>query len=403
MGETRKRRFENLIGGKRRQTLVSVLFGLGLVALATWAIGRWDTGRIAASARDEQVLVVRNALDSIDEDFRSLQEAMLQEARGLANDPGIVLNLRRVRAGDRSGEEGVVRAMAAYTLPDHGSVEVYDQQPRLVGWSGLSMPLDASPSEPGFLELSQTSLAFDGDRHAALVVWWPVRDGTDIIGAVRVLRMIVKHVPVRNEFLKDYTLDGEWSRMTGLSVHVDLAPGDVRAVDDPEYSRLLLALDGDVLVHVAVTPPTVDQLAGSLRKRYTDVVYFWLVIAMSVMLMALGRWSVGERPDETEARRPLYRFGVFASCLVAARYFLLAIEVPSRWQLGKAPLSPLFDPQHLASDFGLGLMRTSGDLLLTSILAVIMSLVFVRATEPVRLRAKDRKRIGPAGSDFRSS
>lgn len=72
-----------------------------------------------------------------------------------------------------------------------------------------------------------------------------------------------------------------------------------------------------------------------------------------------------------------------------ARYLLLVLDVPNRWQRGRTPLAPLFDPAHLASAFGGGLMRSIGDLLLTALFALGFALGIWRVVAECRRNTSD--------------
>ncbi len=367
-----------------KRGMVIVLTVLAVLAAATWGIGTWNRLRLSDELSNAQLASAQEALDLIEAEFREIQNSMVREARNLASDARVIRALRNLRTGSGDGEEEIIRMLAGYTLVENGAIEIYDQQPRLIGWAGSSIPIDPAPSEVNFLESYQSSLAFDGDRYSALVVWWPIRDGVESVGAVRIIRMIVRHVPVRNEYLRDYTLDEEWSRLTTLSVRVTLDPKGPFDPSESRFARTLRGADGRTLARAHVTPPSERRLLRDARNRYLDLLFLWFAIALGVILFAIGRWTVHLRVEPESPLRGVVRFSVFLAAVAAVRYGLLAMNIPGRWQQGKAPLSPLFDPQHLASGIGGGFMQTSGDLLVSALFAVLIAAVFVRATESVR-------------------
>ncbi|GMQ81634.1 MAG: ATP-binding protein [Rhodothermia bacterium] len=373
--------------------LVSGLFRLSLGALAllavvTWGFGQLGRARLMNDLTNAQLVTVQDALDQVENKFRQIQGSMVDEARALAGDPRLIRALRIARTGDRKGEEAIVRMMSVYRLRDQGAVEIYDQQPRLIGWAGASFPIDSAPSEPNFLDSYQSSLAVDGDRYSALVIWWPIRDGIETVGAVRVLRMIVQHVPVRNEFLRDYTLDEEWSRLTTYPVRVDLMPESAFDPGESRFSRMLQGADGRTLVRVYVAPPSEKRLISQQRTNNLNLVYLWVTVALLIVLLIAARWTLRPGSDDESVMKPVIRFLIFLPVIFGIRFTFLALEIPARWQTGKAPLSPLFDPQHLASGYGGGLMQTSGDLLISALMTVIIAVLFVRVTERVRRAAR---------------
>ncbi len=61
----------------------------------------------------------------------------------------------------------------------------------------------------------------------------------------------------------------------------------------------------------------------------------------------------------------MWRFGVGVAALVGLRALLLALDVPGRWQTGRAPLAPLFSPERYGLVLFGGAARSLGDLLVT--------------------------------------
>ena len=364
------------------------LLGLVLLSAITWGIGQLGRARLADDLTNARRVAVQNALDQVEDEFQKIQASMMDEASALASNPRLIRALRIARTGNRDGEEAIVRMMAAYELRDQGAIEIYDQQPRLMGWAGASIPMDSAPSETNFLDSYQSALAFDGDRHSALVIWWPIRDGIETVGAVRVLRMIVQHVPVRNEFLRDYTLDEEWSRMTTYPVSVELMPEPGFDPSESRFSRTLQGADGRTLIRVHVAPPSDHRLVSQQKTQNLNLVYLWVTMALVVVLFGAARWTLRPGSNEESAMKPVGRFLIFLPAIASIRYAFLALEVPARWQTGKASLAPLFDPQHLASEYGHGLMQTSGDLLLSALMTVVIAVLFVRVTARVRTAAR---------------
>jgi signal transduction histidine kinase len=367
----------------RLRVLLILLALIGAAALATWFFQIQALDRTENRTTELQREAVAEALQKIEDAFDEMHDSMYREGQSLARDDRVIRSLRLLRSGDESGKEGLARIMSSYPLREYRAIELYDPQPRLVGWSGASMPMDNAPASSAFLDRPQTGIATDGGIYSALVVWMPVLDGVETIGAVRVLRMIVEHVPVRNKYLRDYTLDEEWSRLTGLPVTVDLMSSDDQSESGGSWSEVLTGLDGNPVARVAVTPPEADALAARVTTLYTDILFFWLTLAIGLILGWLWRWNLSSYREDSDVGS-LMRFLSFLVMTVSARYILIWAEVPARWQRGKSPLAPLFDPQHLASGYGFGILATTGDLLLTAAFAVMVILLLVRITEPLR-------------------
>jgi signal transduction histidine kinase len=355
--------------------------GFFLLAMAaTWGLQTWRVSHVAATAQEQQETVVAEVLVDIERQFNDIQRELLARAQALAEDPVVVRALRtRLLGNATQGTHTLIRFFADLDLPDRTAVELYDPAQQLVVWNGFSLPLDEAPQRPRFTETVQTAIAEDADWRQGLVVWYPVRDGVRVLGAVRVVELVYARTPIRNQYLRNYRLGDTWQRQTGLSVSVMFEQPLPEEMPVEGQARYLQGLDGTILGRVTVTPPTPERLVESTRTRYGDVLAFWTTLLMG-WLMA-GLWSWYRAADQkTKKRGSLHaggRFAVVALAWWGLRYALLALNVPARWQTGKAPLSPLFDPAHLASTLGNGLMRSTGDFFLTALFTLLFAFAFL--------------------------
>ncbi len=381
---------------------------LGLLVL-TWAGRGLYVAHVARTVEARQHRAVSQAYAWIEQEFAGLQEALAVRARAVAEAGEVVRTLRRLqRDGDVTAGEHLVRVVAALELPERTSVEVYDPMPRRLAWNGFAMPMDDAPASSRFLEDVQVTLARDGDKRAALVVWWPVREGTSILGVVRAMRLIAFDAPVRNRYLRDYSLADEWTRSLRLPVRVRYADATEAGDLEATRGRLLQGLDGTPLLWVFVEPPVPEQLVDAAGGRVDDLIAGWATLFGFWLVAGLWGWyRAGTEKDATAWGTRGRRFTVLALAWWGLRYAMLALDVPGRWQQGKAPLAPLFDPQHLASTFGGGLMQSIGDLLLTALFALVFSggvIHLVRGLPGIRLpRRSLQERLNRrhrAGSTF---
>ena len=379
----------------RRQLRGYVAVALLLAGLlgATWALRQAQVARVEGSAERRQREAVTEAFAQIEARFTALQEETLAEARRLATAPAVVQGLRQRQSDTPDVQNGtgrLVRYVAALPLEDRSATELYDGFMRLVAWKGFSMRLDVPPETPRFEKEYQTAIAQDGDLRQALVVWYPVREGARVLGAIRVLRLLNAQTPVQNRYLQNYRIAETWSRLTGLAVHVQFQEAGAEAAPAP--SRPLRGLDGTPLGSVSVAPPTSEALVKAIVERFNHVLAFWATLA--AFWAVAGAWMGYRALAQTSARgeeRGLLRSAVgFAGWSMAwwgARYALLALDVPARWQGGRAPLNPLFDPAHLASSVGGGLLRSMGDLLLTAFFALVFAIALVAFAARFRQKA----------------
>lgn len=335
-------------------------------------------GRQVASTLNDQELArkqasqVEQAVSYIQSDFADRQDELLAISRRVARDHEVRGALDLLALDSQAGVDRLVTVLAGMTFPELVSVEVYDTTPRIRGWNGFAMPLDAAPEDPRFLSTHQVDVAVDGDLRAALVAWQPVVSTGKVVGVVRTMNLLRVRVPVRNEYLSDVSVAEDWGLKTGLSVSVaygGVLEGDqVRLTDDT----------GRSLLGVTVLAPSRAELVAAIRERYDDLAAFF-----ALLLLALAAW-MGIARVRRASPSALVSAATSLVILGGVRVALLLFRIPARWQEAKAPLAPLFDPSHLASTVGWGLFSTSGDLLITSLFAILAAGLVART--PPRAR-----------------
>lgn len=358
----------------RPRVFLGIAVLLAAMVPASLLIKEWQVSRVESMVGQRQEERVTAALEHVEGEFSAFERRLHERARLLAEDRTVVRSLReRERGGWTEPPDELISLVHEISLHQRQGVEIHDLSPRVVGWQGVAVPMDAAPSSERFLTTFQTSVVEDSDRRVALVAWWPVRDGTRVLGAVRAIEIVRLRVPVQNQFISDYDVTDTWQRQVRLPVRIDYASGAVHDETSRTRSRVLQGMDGSVIGRIHVEPPSLEAVVADTRSRYEHVVAFWTTLL--IVWLALGLWMlvIAGRGE----RRTTLLLGLFVLFMVGVRYALLWLDVPARWQRGKAPLAPLFDPSHLASTFGGGIMRSTGDLVLTAIIAVVIGVAIV--------------------------
>ena len=366
--------------GTRVQVRSFAIVAVILLALLplTWFAKNIYVDYVAGHAEELQAKAVIEAVDEIEERFDEMQDELLGRARQVATTPMVVHGLRiRSRTELQDGPLELIEHFAEIDVEPNTSIELYDVTHRLVAWNGFSMPLDDAPAARQFFDSFRAAIATDSNLRDALVVWWPVREGTRILGAVRVMSLIGYDAPVRNEYLRDISLADQWERLTRLPVDVSFEATSIGGVDSKPRSRLLLGADGSPLGRVVVDPPSPARLVESAEARFDHIQALWTVLLL--IWFVGGVWyvyrAIANRipPGQQRFRAQVGWFSAAAVLWWGARIVMLFLNVPARWQQGKAPLAPLFDPTHFASGFGGGLIRSTGDFFITSLFFLIFA------------------------------
>ncbi len=360
-------------------------FAAVLVLLVSMLPLTWGLRHLALSSAEENVETrkleaIGNAFSEVQKDVDAIQVDLVAFARRLAEDPVVVSGLAEWDPGEQSAED-LVRLLARQQPRDRVSVEIYSPTPQLVAWNGFSMPLDEGPSRSGFLEGLLTGMVSDGPERKGVAVWWPVKAGQRVVGAVRAIELLELQMPVENEYLKSYSRARIWSRKVGLPVEVVFdAPFDDELPLEGEV-RLLTGLDGTTLGRVFIERPTNSEVISRIRSDYDHILAFWSTLILA--WLAAGTWIYYSRSARSVSAL-FARFLLFAVVWWSVRYLLIAIDVPARFQPGRSPLSPLFDPVHLASSAAFGLLRSSGDLLISAGFAFVFALAVVHFARKLR-------------------
>ncbi len=335
---------------------------IGLTMLAR----HFRTDYVEQHVQAQQRAVVTDAFERIEADFAAMQEMLRRQGEFLSNHRVVTEALSERLDGVRRESPALIRYFAALELPDRWAIELYDPSLDLVAWSGFSLPHTEAAAERG-LKALHVSVAVDADWRRAIAVWYPVRVDGRLLGTVRVVELIYARTPVQNDELATYRVEDAWQR--GIRRPVRMHFDQAGEVDDSAHTLSLTGIDGSVLGRIVVDPPKLQRLVELEGRRYDDVAAFWATLLLLWFLA--GSWSWYRRnEDATAAGIRLCMFGI---ALSVGRYVLLALDVPARWQLGKAPLNLLFDPVHVASTVGGGVMRSPGDLLFTALFALVFS------------------------------
>jgi two-component system, NtrC family, nitrogen regulation sensor histidine kinase NtrY len=370
--------------GPASSWIVAIVFVVAF--LATWGISKWDVSRLGTSGETQLIAWRGNAFSQIETSVRQTFTALHEEAERMATSPAIRSGFRSQLDRQPSYDQ-LVRATNSWSLPDRYFVEIYDYSPALLAWKGPVFPMDAGVTHPDFLAQSIETVAKDGAKRTAFVVWHPISDGNKAIGVVRMGVIVESYMPLKNDYLRDYSWSEEWTKRLKTSTSFRFGE-DTGLVTENE--RAVRGTLGGVVGKVSIQLPSLESVKIERARRYQDVQAFWVFMLLLWITLSLTRhlWTQSELRMGSEGLEKnsvtLPKLGGYLVYLVAVRWTLLWLDIPSRWQQGKSPLAPLFDPQHLGSVFGFGALRTIGDLGISALFLMLATLVVLRVTSGIR-------------------
>ncbi|HYE95233.1 MAG TPA: ATP-binding protein [Rubricoccaceae bacterium] len=310
--------------------------------------------------------------------------ALLEEMRALAErvaDRPLVREALIADTLDRSTASALLGAFDAQVLPPRVSVELYTRTLERRAWSGFATALTPDVRRVGFLDSLRTLAASGGVGRRALVLWLPVFDGDEPVGAVRVVRIVQEAVPVRNRYLRDYDVTDVWREEVGLPFAVAFT--GPRSGLTPTAAPLR-GLDGTTVGWVEVSPPSPRATAHRTRARTRAAAAFWAALFAGWVLAGLWRLHATTMRRARRLRTgPAWGLAAGSLALlvgawIALRFSLLMFDVPARWASSVRDTAALFDPAYLGSSVGAGLLRSAGDLALTVLFAAALAVVLLR-------------------------
>ncbi len=356
---------------------------LALLLAGTWALRGWGT----TPGPDAAESAVAGALRVAEQEIGTLEADLLRRAEALAQAPAVRLALHT------GAPEAAVEQFAALRLPEGLTAELYTPTPELLAWHGPSLPLGPAVRATSFLATVQTNVATDGALRQGVVLWLPVRENGRVLGAIRMIRLVVARVPVRNTYLRDFDLAETWQAKASIPFEVRFGEATTRGASGATR-HAVRGLDGTLLAVVEVPTPSPSVLQGAARRRLGGVTVFWAVLlaGWAVFGLGLGAEHLADRAARTHAGSTVRVWGAAGAMLVVAlagwvglRYVLLALGVPARWLAGPGRLPgegageiALFDPAYLASGVGGGVLGSVGDLVVTALFAVVAGVGWLR-------------------------
>ncbi|MEO0558614.1 MAG: hypothetical protein AAF170_10580, partial [Bacteroidota bacterium] len=355
-----------------RSRRVAAFFGgalLLLVLLLGTGAAEWAWSASLARDREAPEQARARAISEVQEALQRELASMAQRGERVAEQGNVQEALRSdtVRVSARA-----ITFLDALDVGPRDAVEIYAPDRQRVAWTGFSFPLRRG-SIPDTI-VSRTGVDALGRR--ALVVWHPVEADSQLIGAVRVVRLAQASVPVRNQYLQDYDLSDAWRSEVSRPFAIQFIP---RAQPPSPTAIPLTGFNNRLLGWAEVPRPSVRALQTYVRASMRGLAAFWGVVLAGWLLTGLGAaWLAAvqraEREDTKRAwTRPALLLAALLGAGVASRYALLVTDVPVRWlDAGNRPTA-LFDPTYLASDVGAGLLRSAGDLAITASVAIVLS------------------------------
>ena len=234
--------------------------------------------------------------------------------------------------------------------------------------------------------------------------------GPRLLGAIRVVRLVMQRVPVQNRYLRGYDAAAEWggAHRVGATPPPGLLMPHVPPIPPPRRRSSCSGPMGTVVGEVLGTTAGPRASIGHAGRGQKGVRAFWAVLVLGwVMAGGIGlvrRQEHAARAGIPGAWRRWTLLAVGLAVLWAGlRYALLALDVPAAWApTGAATPDWLSPARTRRAGWGGGIARSVADLALTAALVLIGSAAALRVAlvyrrQPPAAAPEERWRVGLRG------
>ncbi|MDI6803533.1 MAG: ATP-binding protein [Bacteroidota bacterium] len=285
--------------------------------------------------------------------FQKFQNYAASLAAQITNHKSII---DAVSGGD---EQALFRSLKIFEVKG-GSIEVYDSELYLLGWSksiGSDIKLNRTSTKP-FSYIEQGSI------FSWLLVVHPIMKNDLPIGYVFVKKLFDVNYPLSNRFISSEIFEEAFTQSLNYPVSFDFSNRSKASEEKGVISIPFKALDGNILGYGYRQANTKAGVIDEVKQNFSSVRVF-LIIFLSLLVLFYTFKIVHIRI------RLFYRALIAVAVLWIVRFLWLAIDFPT----GLFPIS-IFDPSYFASGFGFGVAKSIGELLITSII-LITSIVYI--------------------------
>ncbi len=353
--------------GRRLKFLILIAF-----LLLFWNLASNLTFKIILSSnRDNAKVLAEKDNDKINyilNFYNTLSSETVTEAREISSNKEIRKNLQ-------SGENKKVfeEFLKKITTSDY-QAEIYNRKLELVAFEGReispkTLSLQKALSGKNFSVVKEMSF------NTYLIVYMPVRDAVDtnsIIGVSVTAKLLDTKFQIKNKFISYKGLSSEVESKFKVSP-VIIPADEISGIFNPDSLKSpvvsdIKGLDGNTIGKISLPRYNSDNYTSdinSLNDKINSLTIFLLSLIILFIILELLH----------KVNSIWVKSSVVLALLILIRLLWLNIGFPS-----VLLDSDLFSPSYYASTFGKGIVKSAGDLLLSSILIFIWALYVFKKT-----------------------
>ncbi|MCB0728415.1 MAG: HAMP domain-containing protein [Ignavibacteriae bacterium] len=332
---------------------------------------------------------------NINSNWKDIESEKISEqsgiASGLFNDYQFKLNelsenftqnTSLLKYVQRSDSKRLFEELFKYNLDNNFQVEIYNTRLELLAFKGRKLDSDIY-SLQRCVNGKKFSILKEIGFYTYLIIYSPVHDPNDnsqVTGVILTSRLIDIKYQINNKFFQNTGLLNDINE--AFDVISELVPADpISEKIDLDSSVLndnvtidLKGLEGNI-IGVLIIPKyselTHSQNINLLSKRVISV----LIFGLTMILFIIGLKFTGR----IESR--LLKVSLFSAFMICLRYAWLEFNFPS----GIFD-SEVFSPGYFASSSGFGIAKSTGELLITSLFILAISIYGIYQASKYSLR-----------------
>jgi len=236
-------------------------------------------------------------------------------------------------------------------IREETSIELYDEEGDLIGWSGARGPSIDLPEN----DKKPRSFVIEDPIYSYLIIIVPVNGADSTRGYIVGKKLIEVNYPINNRFINSKVLAGTFASQIDWNVQFEFHPGETLSHDSLRLHVNLLNLAGERIGSMILAR---EELSTVIERweQYCSRLADLLGLGLIVIIILYGATQSAVRNS------PTLRMVVVTFALWLVRYVLIWIDFP-----GSYFLSALFDPMKFGSSFGFGLAKSIGDMFLSAL------------------------------------
>ncbi|MBA4313374.1 MAG: hypothetical protein C0417_12185 [Chlorobiaceae bacterium] len=298
----------------------------------------WDN--ISSEIKEKQTLYIQN-------EFIEFQQSILNQLKKISDDKYVVLGI------NRNGSRDSLFDYLSQIQSNGTSIEIFDSSKNSVAWVnnyGPHIPLKNIVDSISVIILQKPLFTY-------LAIIQPISSGGKISGYIAGKRLFDVNLPLSNRFINKNSFSNTFAGKLSITPEFQFSATNHKTTVNNIYSIPLIGIDRSILGNALVPYLVVDEYREELSNTielFRSIIGIIIYLLVTVVLItAMKKYSKA------------VQFIVITILVWSARYLLIWLNVSNQ-------LFPdWFSPIYYASPFGLGIVRSLGDLFISSIFIFI--------------------------------